>query len=112
VHRKVIDPAKVKRIVRWFDALPISPPGVSALCGVAPGAGVTITLSFRSAGGRRLARAQLPATLAGICDGLTFTIGGHRQTPLIDNYYRRAPFPHSFVARLQRLLGVQLIVRS
>jgi hypothetical protein len=105
VHLKVTGRAKVERIVRWFDALPISPPGVAGLCALMPGA--DITLSFRTASGRSLAGAQLPPTSANICDSITFKIGGHRQAPLID---RDVPIQESFVGRLQRLLGVQLLL--
>ena len=101
----VSDPAKVQRIVRWFDALPISPPGVGALCGLVPGS--DITLSFRSRSRVPLAEARLPPTTAGICDPISFTIGGHRQAPLIDRY---GPLRQSFAGRLQRLLGVHLLL--
>jgi hypothetical protein len=111
MHLTVTAPAKVQRIIRWFDALPISPPGVSALCGIAP-ANYTIALSFRSARHRALASAQLPPLPASICNGIGFTIGGHPQAPLVDNFYSHAPLRHSFVARLQRLLGVRLLTHS
>lgn len=107
IHRKVTDGATVKRIVRWFDALPVSPPGVSVPCGPVPGA--DITLSFRSAGSRTLARAELPSIPAGICDSISFAIGGRSQMPLIDNYY---PYRESFLGHLQRLLGVRLLLRQ
>lgn len=105
VRVKVTDPAKVQRIVRWFDALPISPPGVATMCALMPGA--DITLSFRSRSGHSLAQAKLPPTSASICDSISFTIGGHPQTPLIDRY---GPLRESFVGRLQRLLGVHLLL--
>jgi hypothetical protein len=105
VHRKVTDHAKVERIVHWFDALPISPPGIGFMCALMPGA--DITLSFRTASGRTLAHAQLPPTSASGCDSITFKIGGHPQAPLID---RDVPLQDSFVGRLQRLLGVHLLL--
>jgi hypothetical protein len=105
VRVKVADPAKVERIVRWFDALPISPPGVAAMCPLVPGA--DIALSFRSRSGLSLAQAKLPPTSTGICDSISFSVGGHPQTPLIDRY---GPLRESFVGRLQRLLGVHLLL--
>ena len=106
VNLTVTDRGKVERIIRWFDALPISPPGVAAMCG--PVVGPDISLSFRTASGTTLARAELPPVPAGVCDPIDFTIGGHPQTPLIDGY---GPYRGSFVGRLKRLLGVKLLVR-
>lgn len=93
---------KVARIVRWFDALPISPPGIAVPCplAVAP----DITLSFRDVHGDRLAQAKLPPSFAWICDSIAFTSGGEQQAPLIDRPHRP-----SFARRLQQLLGVQLV---
>lgn len=93
---------KVARIVRWFDALPISPPGVAVPCplAVAP----DVTLSFRDAHGDRLAQATLPPSFAWICNSIAFSIGDSRQSPLIDR-----PHDPSFVRRLQQLLGVRLL---
>jgi hypothetical protein len=105
VRVKVTDAANVQRIVRWFDALPISPPGVASMCPLVPGA--DITLSFRSRSGLSLAQAKLPPTSAGICDSISFAVGGHPQTPLIDRY---GPLRESFVGRLQALLGVHLLL--
>ena len=99
----VTDPAQVGQIVRWFDALPISPPGVVVSCPLSPGA--DITLSFRDAGGAWLAQAKLPPTSASICDSISFSIGGREQKPLVD----RAE-GESFVRRLQELLGVRLVL--
>ena len=101
----VTDPARVAKIVRWFDELPISPPGIFLSCPAILAA--PATLSFRSAGGARLATATVPLTSAGVCDAIQFTIGGRHETPLIDR--RSGP---SFVLRLQRLLGLKLIRRS
>ena len=102
VSVKVTDPLKVAKIVRWFDALPISPPGIAVACPLtlAP----QITLSFRRARGARLAEARLPSSRAWICDPIGFTIGGRTEKPLVD----RDVGP-SFTRRLQRLLGVQLL---
>jgi len=105
VSRKVTDPADVARIVRWFDALPISPPGIAMLCPLVPGAGITI--SFDSARGALLAQAKAPPTPAWLCTQIDFTIGRHSQRPLVD---RSMSSRDSFVGRLQRLLGVRLLL--
>jgi hypothetical protein len=99
----VKSPAKVARIVRWFDALPISPPGIAIACPLILAAHAT--LSFRSAGGAWLALATVPlAAPANICDPIGFKIGGRPQKALIDS----GPGT-SFVRRLGRILGVQLV---
>jgi hypothetical protein len=98
----VTDPAQVAEIVRWFDALPIAPPGIAVSCPLT--GGPDITISFRSAGGARLAQAKLPQNPATICDAISFQIGGQVEKPLIDRDVR-----HSFVRRLQDLLHVQLL---
>jgi hypothetical protein len=102
VSAKVTDPAQVGQIISWFDALPISPPGIALLCPAM--IGPEITLSFRSAGGAWLAQAKLPPHAASICDAIVFQIGGKVKRPLIDGNFRE-----SFVGRLQRLLGVRLV---
>jgi hypothetical protein len=98
----VKNPAKVARIVRWFDALPVDPPGVAVACPLTLAA--QITLSFRRADGTPVARAGVPDTSAGVCDPIGFTLGGRRLEPLID--HRRG---ESFARRLQELLGVRLV---
>jgi hypothetical protein len=100
----VTSPAKVARIIRWFDALPIAPPGIAVSC--PPVGYVDITLSFRNADGDRLAQAKLPPTFAWICDSISFTIGGKQQKPLIDRVRRP-----SFALRVQGLLGIHLVQR-
>jgi hypothetical protein len=102
VSVSVRNPAKVARIIRWFDELPISPPGIAVSC---PAVGyVDIMLSFRGAGGAQLAHADVPPAFAWICDSISFTIGGKQQKPLVDRLHRP-----SFALRLQRLLGVRLV---
>jgi hypothetical protein len=93
----VTSPGQVARIGRWFDALPVSPPGIAIACPlvVRP----EITLLFRSAGGARLARATVPTPSAWICDPIGFTIGGKARRPLIDS-----SSGESFARRLQSLL--------
>jgi hypothetical protein len=98
----VKSPARVARIISWFDALPISPPGIAVPCPLT--VGPDITLSFRNAEGDRLARAKLPPSASWICNSIAFSIGGRPQQPLIDR--TRRP---SFVLRLQQLLGIHLI---
>jgi hypothetical protein len=87
------DPAKVARIVRWFNALPVSPPRVHIACLLALAA--RVTLSFRNARGSWLAKASVPRTSADVCQPIGFSIGGHAQKPLVDAYAGR-----SFVERL------------
>ncbi|HLX32821.1 MAG TPA: hypothetical protein VKR79_08655 [Gaiellaceae bacterium] len=103
VSRHVTGPAKVATIVRWFDALPISPPGVVLPCPLV--IGPKIEFVFRSASGARLASASAPSLgKAWICDAIAFSIHGHRQTALVD-----AQRGHGFVYRVQHLLGVTLL---
>jgi hypothetical protein len=99
---RVTDPAQVALLIRWFDALPISPPGIAVMCPLE--AAPDITLSFRSARGDRLAQAKLPSTSADICDPIAYRIAGRDRKPLIDR-----PEGESFVRRLERLLHVQLL---
>jgi hypothetical protein len=98
----VTDHAKVARIVRWFDGLPISPPGIALLCPLE--VGPNITLSFRNSRGAWLAQAKLPPYGATICDPIEFRIAGKPRKPLVDRDVRK-----SVVLRLQRLLGVRVI---
>ncbi|HEY2310675.1 MAG TPA: hypothetical protein VGH46_06130 [Gaiellaceae bacterium] len=102
VSREVTDPATVARISRWFDALPISPPGIAIACPLA--LAQSIGISFRNAHGAWLAQAEAPPTSANICDTIAFQIDGHTEKPLIDS-----GVGDSFVRRLQQLLGVRLI---
>jgi hypothetical protein len=99
---EVTDPTQVSRIVRWFDALPISPPGIAVSCPLT--VWPDITLSFRDARGARLAQAKVPPSLAWICDPIQFSSGGEHRQPLIDGAHAR-----TFARRLQHLLGVQLL---
>jgi hypothetical protein len=102
VSVKVTDPAKLGRIIRWIDALPVSPPGVVVACPLI--IGVDITVSFRSTSGHLLAQARVPPRQADVCDPIGFETGGHVRKPLVDA--ERGP---SFVNRLERLLGVPLL---
>jgi hypothetical protein len=102
VARRVTDPAKVARIVRWFDALDVVQPG-SAYVRCAAILVSRATFVFRSATGAKLASAVVPSEPADGCDAITFSIRGHLQTPLIDGVFGR----RAFVNRVQRLLGVR-----
>lgn len=104
MSRAVTDPAKVRQIVYWFDALPISPPGVAVMCPAVTYA--RIQFVFRSASGERLASATAPAGRASVCAQIGFSIHGKQQTPLIDHLRGE-----SFALRLQGLLGVRLTGR-
>jgi hypothetical protein len=102
VTRRVTDPAKVGRIVHWFDRLPIYPPGIgSPMCGVTTFS--RVTLVFRSAAGARVADAQAPLGRSSMCDPIAFGIHGNPQTELVDNVHGK-----SFASRLQHLLGLTL----
>lgn len=101
VDAKVTRPADVGKVVRWFDALPVSPPGIVLACPleIAP----DVRISFLGTGGAVLAHALAPPGQAGLCDAIQFWIGGRPQRPLVDRATGTA-----FVVRLQRLLGVRL----
>jgi hypothetical protein len=96
VWRNVTDPAKVARIVRWFDALPLAPRGVyhcPMIRYVRP-----TTFYFRAADGTSLARARAPGAAA--CGGsFDFRIGGRPQKPLLRE---------RVLMKVGRLLGVRL----
>lgn len=92
----VTDPAEVARVVRWFDALPVLPPGIAVACALV--LRPNITLSFRSSNGTELARAGVPEPSAGICDPIGFKIGARMRRPLIDRTYGE-----SFARRLERI---------
>jgi hypothetical protein len=95
----VTNPVQVRRIISWFDALGVVQPGVLG-CPVL-GNGPIVTFSFRSASGVQLARASVLDLegMSGPCNAIDFSIGGHRQAPLVGG---------EFLKRIQRLLGVRL----
>jgi hypothetical protein len=105
VVRQVTDRAKVARIVRWFDALDVAPPGVHVECKLIFASRARFV--FRSASGAKLAAAAVPSRPADGCNSIAFSIRGRRQTPLIDAVFGR----HAFVHRVQRLLGVRFPMR-
>ena len=105
VKQRVTDPKRVTRIVRWFDALYVFQPGPSVGCIAIIDSRVNFV--FRSATGATLARAVVPSVgPATNCSPIDFSVGGKRQTPLIDSHFGK----ETFVSRVQRLLGVRFRV--
>jgi hypothetical protein len=103
VSRRVTAPGQIARIRRWFDALNIVQPGQGAVsCPLALAAKVTFV--FRSASGAEPTSAIVPSQPADGCNAIQFTLGGHRQTPLIDATPGQGK---AFIDRVQRLLGVR-----
>jgi hypothetical protein len=102
VRRRVVDPARVARIVRWFDALNVVQPHTAVICAAILAS--KVTLVFRSPSGAELGSSVVPSQPADGCDPISFTIHGHRQTPLVDGTPGAG---RSFVDRVQRLLGVR-----
>jgi hypothetical protein len=105
VARRIVDRAKVARIIRWFDALDVAPPGVHVECMAIIASRATFV--FRSARGARLATAVVPSRPADGCDSIAFSIRGRRQMPLIDGIFGR----RAFVNRVGRLLGLRFPAR-
>ena len=101
VSKRVTDPDEIGRLVSWFNAAPILPPGMGApMCG--PYASVPVTLDFRGAGRRPLAHVSADVTEpqgeSGACNPMAVTIVGTRQAPLIGG----------LIGRVQRELGVKI----
>lgn len=97
-HRQVESAAKVRRIVGWFDALPIVQPGGRFGCPPDTVRRPPMSLRFLSAKGVLLARASVPGSFAiGSCAPIEFWIGSHRQKPLSGHLY----------GRISRLLGTR-----
>jgi hypothetical protein len=97
-YRRVGSATKVRRIVRWFDALPIVQPGGRFGCPPDTVRRPPMTIRFRSAQGVLLARAAVPGSFAiGSCAPIEFWIGSHRQKPLSGHLY----------GRISRLLGTR-----
>ena len=99
---RVSDRAKVTRIIRWFDRLPTVQPGIFHCPMLVQGP--TIHLVFHDAAGV-LARASFAADSVGHslvstpCTPISFSIRGHRQTPLVGG---------RFLLRVQRLVATKL----
>jgi hypothetical protein len=98
VSRRVIDPAKVRQIIRWIDALGTVQPEAYA-CPVL--GGPTVTLDFRATSGALLAGASMMDSQgpSGPCNPIELSIRGHRQTPLIGG---------NFLEQVERLLGIRV----
>lgn len=97
-HVRVTSGAKVRRIVRLFDALPIVQPHSADHCPPDTIRRPPMTLRFLSARGALLARALVPGSFAvGACAPIEFWIGSHRQKPLAGHLY----------GRIEQLLGVR-----
>jgi hypothetical protein len=95
--RRVTGPANVRRIVRWFDSLPVVQP-VPYYCPMIRYRRRGVTFDFRAASGALLARARTPGAAA--CgSALDFSIRGRRQPPLLVD---------SFLVRVGRLVGMRL----
>lgn len=102
VDRRVTNPKQVERIVRWFDALNVTQPGPAVSCALVVDS--LVTFGFHAANRAPLATAHVPSSApTSNCDSIGFSIGGTRQTPLIDNVEPRGQY---LVDRVQRLLGV------
>jgi hypothetical protein len=89
-HVRVTAAAKVRRIVRWFDALPIVQPGGRFGCPPDTVRRPPMSLRFLSAGRVLLARASVPGSFStGSCAPIEFWIGSHHQKPLSGHLYTR-----------------------
>lgn len=97
----VRDPAKVARIIRWFDALYVRQPNPVGFCPYI--SSVPVWFVFRSASGAELASATVPSVGSDGCDPIQFTIGATPQTELVDSTPLNG---HSFAQRVARLLGI------
>jgi hypothetical protein len=100
ISRQVTDPALIARIVHWFNEAPLLPPGMgSPMCGAFES--VPVTLEFRGAGPKVLARvsvdAEEPQGISSACNPMSVKIGGTPQPSLISS---------DFIGRVQRALGV------
>jgi hypothetical protein len=95
--RTVTSPAKVARIVRWFDGLRALRHGKGVACPLV--LRPEIAVSFRGAGRAQLAYARVPTPADGICDPIGFRIAGKAAKSLIDR-----PSGESLARRLDRLL--------
>jgi hypothetical protein len=102
ISERVDKPAKVRRIVRWFDALNVAQPGPAVLC-MAVLNSAYVRFAFRAASGAVLASALVPSGPANGCDSIAFTVRGKQQKPLIDARSDK----YAFVNRVQRLLGIR-----
>jgi hypothetical protein len=97
LSRRVTQPAKVQKIIRWFDALDIVQGGPAHSCPAVIDRG-EVVIDFRSA--QRVLLAQARFNAAGAltdCNPIAFSIHGRMQTPLIGL---------TFWNRVKRLVGI------
>jgi hypothetical protein len=100
ISRRVTDPQKVAKIVRWFDALPVAPRAIyyCPMIRYRPPA----TLDFRTAGGAVLVHARAPGSAA--CGGsIDFSVRGRPHRPVLAGH---------FLVRVGRLLGLRLVPQA
>lgn len=93
----VVDPAQVREIIGWIDAMPVVQPAAYS-CPML-GNGPIVTLDFRTRSRALLARASVLdfEGISGPCNAVHLSIGGQPKTPLIGG---------SFLRKLQRLLNL------
>jgi hypothetical protein len=94
VSLKVTNGAQIGQIVKSVNAMAIAQPGVIN-CPLLDGP--TVTLVFRTAGGRQVARASGMDSdgTSGACNALDLRLGGRSEPPLVGDLFDR----------MQRLLG-------
>lgn len=71
---RITEPKRIARVVRWFDALPVSPPYFGFGCYFAKSSPVRI--DFVGAGGRELATASGSTPYSSYCYPITFSVEG------------------------------------
>lgn len=99
-HIRVTSAAKVRRLVRLFDSLPIVQPGGIYGCPPDTIRRPPLTLRFLSVQGALLARASVPGSFSsGSCAPIKFWIEGRREKPLSGQIY----------GRIERVLGVHFV---
>jgi hypothetical protein len=92
--------AQVQRVATMLDRLPIVQPGLINCPAVLVLPVVTLTFKATQAG-RPLAQASMPSDGPhGECPGITFTVRGHRQTPLFAG--------PSVIQQIDQTLGITL----
>jgi hypothetical protein len=102
LHRVIISPAAVRRLVAAIDALPIVQPG-AWVCPAEP-FGPIIHLTFRGRTGRILAEAvQGAGAEVGNCSPMYFSVQGREEKPLAKGA--------SVIAIVSQTLGVGLLPR-
>jgi len=95
---RVADPAPVRRIERWFDAMRAARPGLYG-CPMILARTPRVRFAFSAANGTVLARASMFEGISGPCNPVAFRVSGHRVKPLVGG---------RILLRVRRLLGVRL----